>query len=107
MGIDYNGVGGIGVEFDDVFVEAGIKQNLFTQEEWDDDPDNCLDVLNMEYQTAGNHFTGDVVYYLLVDGKSLSEVNANADRFCGDIKAKLCLELTPDELGVISDICVW
>ncbi len=42
MGVDYDGVGGIGIELTEEMIEYAIDHEVFTEEEWDDDRDYCL-----------------------------------------------------------------
>ena len=53
MGVDYNAVGGIGVEFNDDLQYKAIELEYFTEEEWDEDPTGCVESLNIPYESAG------------------------------------------------------
>ncbi len=105
MGVDYDAVGGIGVEVTEVvwkFIESG----LFTQEDWDYDVEECLDKVGIAYENGGNHYSGDTTYYYLVEGSNLTEVKANSVTFLNKLN-EYGLELTEADLKVISEICIW
>lgn len=65
MGVDYNAVGGIGVEFNDDLQYKAIELEYFTEEEWDEDPYACMEYLGITYEKAGNGCYGgtDLVLY--------------------------------------------
>jgi len=82
MSIDYNGIGGIGIEFTEDMATDIINLNgLFTEEEWDDDEDECMERIGLDYEQAGSAYSGETRWYLLVDGENLPGVIANADKF--------------------------
>ena len=45
MGIDYDGVGGIGIELTEELVQRFIAAEYFTEEEWQDDYEDCLETI--------------------------------------------------------------
>ena len=106
MGIDYDGVGGIGIEVTDKIINKLIEKKVFTSEEWEDDECGCIESVGMLYQQAGNSYSGDETYYWLVEGANLTEINANAPKFIEKL-AKLGIIITLDDLMVISDMHVY
>lgn len=106
MGVDYDGVGGIGVEFAGEFAELAIKNNIFTEEEWDEDQHECLEKIGMPFQQAGNSYSGEEIWYLFVEGNTLGEINANADRLIHRL-ANFGVAMAVDDLKVIEDIHIW
>ena len=105
MGIDYDGVGGIGIKVTDEIVETLIENKAFTEEEWEEDPYECCEDLDVEYAIAGNlmHDSGDM--YLLVEGNTLDDINLNKDKFIEALD-KVGVKITSKDLLVISEMCV-
>ena len=106
MSVDYDGVGGIGILLTDEIIEKLMDGNLFTKEEWDNDKYECVERLNVSYQTAGNAYSGDTHFYLLVEGSTLAEINYNADEFINWLVNNLGFNIDYNDLMVISDIYV-
>jgi hypothetical protein len=110
MGIDYDGVGGIGIELTEELVQRFIAAEYFTEEEWQDDYEDCLETIgkkfNISFTSAGNFYSGDIVHYLLVDGENLKEINENSKTFIEKLKI-VGIELSEESLKVISDYKVW
>lgn len=106
MGIDYDGVGGIGIEIDEDVHLKLIENGVFTDDEWDEDRDGCLEELDILYQQAGNAYSGDVTFYLFVEGENLIEINRNAPKFIDKLNA-VGINITIDKLKVISETFVY
>ncbi len=102
MGINCNGVGGIGIKVDDEIISDLIEYNQFTEEEWNDVPYECMDVLELEYKTAGGVLNDEEYYYLIVSGENLTDVLMNAPEFLGRLEL-LGVKKTVEDLIVISD----
>ena len=67
MGVDYDGVGGIGIEFTDEMAEKFSDKGLFTVEEWDDDPNDCMERIGILYCEAGwANYGGERRIYLVI-----------------------------------------
>lgn len=108
MGVDYNAVGGIGVEFNDDLQYKAIELEYFTEEEWDEDPTGCVESLKISYESAGDGSYGGTDYwYFIVDGNNLKEVNNNKESFLNMINSKFNVEYTEEDLKVISELHVW
>jgi hypothetical protein len=111
MGVDYDGVGGVGFKLDAVDVQTLIASGLFTQEAWEEDKDECLDKLELRKhggtrQHIGDCYTGDGVgYAMLVKGKTLKEINDNAPAFCARLSEYGVMK-TPDDLEIISELYI-
>ncbi len=102
MGIDYNGVGGIGIEFSYDIVEKCIESNIFTGEDWEDDYDECFSKLGLLYHTAGNLMCDEGIQYVFVEGNNLKEIIENSKSFIEKFK-KIGVDLSLEDLLVISD----
>lgn len=107
MGIDYSGVGGVGVEFSDGIREGYIKNKIFTEEMWDNDKYDCLELTGVGYGEGGNAYSGDITWYLFVDGGNLGDINSNAKCFTEKIHAMSGVLIKADDLLIISDICIY
>jgi|GEM_PF-6478644 len=106
MGVDYNGVGGIGIKVTDDIICELIENGTFIEEDWDDDPDECLNDIGLAYASAGNCYSGDTYYYWFVSGKNLDEINANANGFIKKLD-DLGIRVTTKDLMVIEDLHVY
>ena len=107
MGVDYNGVGGIGIYLEPKHVEHAIDNGFFSQEDWDLDPDDPLSRLHIRYATVGDSWSGHTDTVLLCSGKTLGEINANAEAFSKQLKHVFGIEIAPEDLPVISDMHIW
>ena len=105
MGIDYNGVGGIGIEFSYDIVEKCIESNIFTEEDWEDDYDECFSKLGLSYHTAGNLMCDEGIHYVFVEGSNLKEIIENYPTFLEKMKS-VGVELSVEDLKLISDYSV-
>ena len=113
MGIDYCGVGGIGIEIDDDMKEL-ISNKYYSKNEMDEDDDDyeevyfseILDDAGIEYSEAGCSYSGDLNYYLLVDGSTLLEVQNNTEEFIKKLK-DIGINITIEDLQVVSDLHVY
>ena len=108
MGVDYDGVGGIGIELAEEMIEYAIEHGVFTEEAWDYDSGECLDQLaGFYYSHAGSSYSGDTFFYLFVPGSILGEINEKAPRFVEKVKEYFGVDIAVDDLKVISDIYIW
>ena len=105
MGVDYDAVCGIGVEVNDEIVDKFIENNIFDRGDWEEDPGYCLEKTNLGYGAAGSYYSGEVCYYLFVDGVNLAGINKNAPAFV-DSLSKLGISIDVDDLIMIEDILV-
>ena len=106
MGVDFDGVGGVGILFTDEMMDKAIAKGKFTREEWEDDPCGCIETLEMLYATAGSAYTGNEWRYLFVSGETLPEVNDRAPAFISAL-ADIGIEIGLEDLKIISDGYVW
>lgn len=107
MGVDYNGVGGIGVRLKAEMVQTAINKNLFTEEDWEEDSIASVEVFGVPYAQAGSAYSGKEWFYLFVDGNNLEEVNSNSKSFLDKINELFDLNYTEKDLEVISDLYIW
>lgn len=107
MGVGYGGVGGIGVQFDSDMQESAVEKGIFSEEDWDDCPGECMESVGLTFDTAGSAYSGEEQFYLLVDGESLTDINNNAGDFCSKVNEAIGSKLTPADLKVIYDLHIW
>jgi hypothetical protein len=105
MGVDYNGVGGIGLE-----VTNEIKKKLVVANDGDfcGCMDTLLDDLEFEYREAGDgNYSGEEnTYYIMVEGENLREIIENSEPFIERL-SNMGIIVTFDNLKVIEDLRVW
>jgi hypothetical protein len=107
MSIDYDGVGGIGIELTEELVQKFIAANIFTEEEWEDDYYECLEKVEETFgiatDTAGNFYSDrDITHYLFVDGSNLKDILENHVTFLEKMKS-VGVDLSLEDLELISD----
>lgn len=107
MGIDYDGVGGVGIELTDKMLESAYTIGTFTEEEWDECYDTCLSRTGLSWSQAGNSYSGDTDFYLFVDANNLAQVLENVDKFIDDVDKHFGRKLEMEDIKVISEILVW
>ncbi len=101
MSTTYNAVGGIGVQIILDMLEEPISSGEFTEEEWDDDPTDCIEELVDDKYSCIK--TDDDEIYLLIDGSTLPEVNSNVKTFINYLGNR-GIKITEDDLKVISEL---
>lgn len=74
MSVDYDGVGGIGIELTDEVLLCIIDKGIFTEYQWEDDRHLTLESLGLSFSEAGSYYSGNLKQYLFVDGNNLKEV---------------------------------
>lgn len=109
MGVDYDAIGGIGIIVRDEMVDILIRAGRFGEDEWDNDPYECMEDLGIPFVKAGNGFVGgkDRFYWIMNEGR-LPDIISNASIFLRKIN------LLSDEfnfglgdLQVIEDLYVY
>lgn len=103
MGVDYNSVGGVGIEISEQMVKTMIDNGVLTEDEWDDDPWDCSEKIGLKYESAGvfnyeNH-------YFFIDGCTLAEINSNVGKFKNKLY-EIGLKIEDEDIKIISDIYV-
>ena len=112
MGVDYDGVGGVGIEITDERRDLLIKHGLLTQEEWEEDWQWAIEEKGIfqVIEEGGNYsYSGDILdrkCYLLVKGKNLGEVLKAAPSFVGKL-SEYRINIEIEDLEIISDMHVW
>lgn len=106
MGVDYDGVGGVGLLLTDERIAGLIESGIFTEDQWGEDRYESLERIGLTYYEAGSaNYGGEVRWYLVVDGDTLADVNNNAPAFVEKAK-KVGIITTVDELEIISDLLI-
>lgn len=105
MSVNYDGAGGIGIEVDEARLSMLIENGAFTMEDWDYSKVNCMEKIGIEYSVAGNCYTGDLRYYLLINGNTLVDILKNEHLFVEKLKAK-GISVERKDLIVISDALI-
>lgn len=106
VGIDYDGVGGIGIELTPQKIDLLISRGFFSQEEWEEDYYNCVEKIGIGYYVAGNAYCEILRFYLLVEEKNLAEIMQNYLSFLDEWKTKTGEDLSAKDLLVISDLYI-
>lgn len=106
MSTDYNGVGGIGVEFTEDMEEKAIEQGIFSRDDWEEDRYMCMEKIGVLFSRAGDSYIGDTRFYLFVKGETLKEINDNAGEFVEKV-SKFLPDLSVDTLQVIEDLHIY
>ena len=108
MGIDYSGVGGVGIEISRHKVYEKVAKHFNDYDPDENDIDDYLynvfyesDNVNFEY--AGNTYSNrDLTYYLFVNCNKYSELKDMVPKFLEELKT-YGLEYTEEDLEIISD----
>lgn len=103
MSIDYSSIAGYGVEV----CESDLEGTKYYNEDshLEEMLDEALDNTGLEYCSAGNHFTGDARYYILLD----DPLNNDIEEFIKKLKG-LDLDLnvrSQNDLLWINEVCIW
>jgi hypothetical protein len=106
MGIDYDSIGGIGIELTGERIDLIIKKGLFTEDEWIEDSYECAEKIGLTYGVGGDGYSGDITYYLLVEGNKLKDIYENAEKFVERLN-EIGIEMLVDDLEVIDDLHVY
>jgi len=105
MSIDYSPVGGIGLEVTD---EIRKKLVVANKGDFDGDMNSLLSDLEFNYEEAGDgSYSGDDnIFYIMVDGDTLTEVNKNVKKLIKKLSS-MKIEVDIDSFKIISDLHVW
>lgn len=105
MGVDYDGVGGVGVE-----ITEEMKRKLVVANEgaFDGYMDELLSDLELEYKEGGSgSYTGkENTFYLMVEGDTLEEVYNNSKGFISKL-SEMNIDIKLGDIVVIEDLHVW
>jgi hypothetical protein len=110
MSVDYEGIGGIGVVLtNDIIREMDINCEKFSLKDWESGGNDYLkDYLlesGLKYEMAGNCYTGDIFYVILMEAETLGDINSNAGKFCSML-GEIGIKIEAENLSVISEMCV-
>lgn len=109
MGVDYSGVGGIGIELTDELYKKLIKAGGFSETALGDRHEFLYELEDkFKCKEAGDGaLTGDEpVIYLCVPGDNLERINNNAGKFIEDFR-KIGYTIETKDLLIIEDIYVY
>lgn len=108
MGVDYDGVGGIGVYLDDEKLDKLFATGAISKEDWEElGPDECFDKLDIPGWTkVGNEYSGQTEIVFFIDGNNLVEVVVNEAAFREKF-AKYGIDIALNDLVVISELYVY
>lgn len=107
MGVDYTGIGGIGIRITGRVLETLVENGLFTMEEWDSDPDGCCETVKLPYATYGSAYSGQETRVLLVKGETFGEIKSNAPLFVDRLRSLGLSDITEDALEMIAEGHIW
>lgn len=103
--MEYEAVGGIGVKVTSDMVHQLINNDVFTEGQYKENPYECIEALKIPYNVTGSAYSGDNVFYLMVDGGNLEEVNENSGVFIDNLRS-YGIDLKVSDLMVICEYYV-
>jgi hypothetical protein len=111
MGVDYDGVGGVGILItEDMLYTAwnNFHKDALNEDNGDDlSVNDKLDAIGITYATAGDGcYGGEDRYYWLVKGNTLPELIKEAPNFISLLKDN-GISIDMDDIKVIEDLSVW
>lgn len=106
MGVAYQAIGGIGIEITDEMINKMIDLGMFAKTEWNEDPDGCLSEIGLLCANAGSYYSGNVYWYWLVAGDTLTEVNDNSNDFLHKLN-QIGFKKNVSDLKVIQDLLIF
>lgn len=106
MGVDYCGAGGVGIEIDHTIVKSMIENNVFTEEDWEDDPGYCLSETGLSYIEYGDCYSGEVTRAFVVDAETFGELLEKVDDFCNSL-SKHGINVDKKDLKIFSELLVY
>lgn len=106
MGVDFDGVGGVGILVDGQVVESMVGKGIFTLRQWEEDEIECAEETGMMYSQAGSWYTGVTRIYFFVEGDTLEDVWANKDEFVQHL-SKIGVDISLSDIKIIQDKLLW
>ncbi len=106
MGVDCRSVSGYGIKLTEEIINKMISSGIFTKEEWEYDRESCLEKAPFSYDEAGSRYSGNVYYYLLVQGANYLQLSERVDRFIFELN-KIGIHLEKKDIVKISDTLWW
>ncbi|MBW2977425.1 hypothetical protein KY331_01125 [Candidatus Woesearchaeota archaeon] len=104
MGVDYEGVGGVGVYLSDEDLEKfgyenGCKDEFLA--------DMLRDTNNISYGKCGSYYEEDAIAFILfVDGHNIDEIYNNVPNFIKTL-SELGLDIKREDIKPIEDLLIW
>ena len=105
MSVDYKGVGGIGV-----LVTDSIRKKLVIAN--DGNYDGCVETLlcdlgiECEELGEGNYTGNENTFYMMVEGKTLIELNKNVQAFIKKLKSYK-INIKEEDIKLVSGLLMW
>lgn len=113
MGVDYEGVGGVGIHLDhELLMSIDAIVDKETEELNTELIDDFFSKHKLSYTTAGGYcYSGDYEYdyrvYLIVGGHTIQELYDNSPPFIKKVNDALGTSYTLDDVVEINDYLVW
>jgi len=101
MGVDYTPVAGYGIVLDE-----GMLDTLRNNQEYQGCIDGLLFHLNLPYEVFGNEHSDEIHYVLLVSPENPKHLLSEVSDLIYEIKDKLDIELTADDIKFINELCI-
>lgn len=99
-------VGGIGIKITDEMIKNLIETGAMTEEDWEDANKDVLPSdLFFWSEVAGNSYTDEYRYYLLVPANTYLDVKNNINMFISKL-AEYNINITEEDLMVINDVLI-
>ena len=102
MSIDHGAVAGIGITLTDDMKETLINgESRFSDEEWEDDFEWCLEEMGLDCRQSGCFLSGaNIETHIFVEGDTLADINKNAPGFIEKL-VKFGLNVRMEDLVLI------
>jgi hypothetical protein len=111
MGVDYDGVGGVGFYVDD-YIDK-FTQNPEFRELWEaEDYDTALEKLcvvrsESTYELYGNAFNGNTGWCITISCSDLEELLVKVPKFIAHFNTEWALDLTYKDIKIITEGLIW
>jgi hypothetical protein len=106
MSIGYNAVGGIGIKVTSEIIQALINKDVFTQSDYDEYGNECLEGLGLKFEVSGNMYTDEIQYYFILEGNDLEELIANYVPFRKKFNELTDITLNPQDFKIFSELYI-
>lgn len=106
MSVDYDAVSGFGIEFTWSEASEFVERDIFTEEDWDDDAQECLNVAGIESGEIGSCYSGELTLYAMFKPKNVKDAATLQEKFIADMLVG-GVEVKPEDIEFISGIRIW